>query len=200
MVMAVGEPAAPAAIADGLDSLILRIRAGEKDAFELLMAQTEGRVLGLAWRLLGSRDQARDAAQEVFMRIYRSLDSFRLGESFPAWTARITVNVCADHARRRGPFSQATELEQLPHPASEDLVEAILTDQRRALLRQALAALTPAERSALVLRDLEGLSTEEAAAALGIRPVTVRSQISSARTKLRTFCERLLNRPKGGPP
>jgi RNA polymerase sigma-70 factor (ECF subfamily) len=93
----------------------------------------------------------------------------------------------------------ATEdLDALPQDAGAE--EAVLLEQRRVLLQRALGTLTPAERSALVLRDLEGLSTEEVARALGVRPVTVRSQISNARTKLNAFCARLLRTQPGGLP
>ena len=73
-------------------------------------------------------------------------------------------------------------------------------DQRRALVRRALHSLTPAERAALVLRDMEGLSTEETAKALGVRPATVRSQVSNARAKVQAFCARWMRDSSGGRP
>jgi RNA polymerase sigma-70 factor (ECF subfamily) len=78
--------------------------------------------------------------------------------------------------------------------------EAVLLHQRRALVRQALATLPLAERTALVLRDLEGHSTEEVAHILGVRPVTIRSQVASARAKVQAFCARLLKPTDGGRP
>ena len=193
----------PATEAGPLDGVIARILSGETEAFEELMALTEKQILGLAWKLLRDREQARDAAQEAYFRIYRSLDRYRFGESFQAWMYRITANVCCDLARKRGPFMAAPEtLETLAHAhhGSEYAEEAVLLGQRRALVRQALGTLSPAERKALVLRDLEGLSTEEVARILGVRPVTVRSQIASARSKMQIFCARLLRRTSGGLP
>lgn len=186
-----------------LDEVIIRIRRGEVDAFEDLMALTEKPLLTVAWRILGERDLARDAAQEAYLRIYRSLDHFRLGENFHAWMYRITVNVCYDLMKKRGPSMGPTEdLENLTGEYQEpgNPEEDLLLEQRRALVRQALGSLTPAERSALVLRDLHGLSTQEAAMALGVRPATVRSQAASARAKVRAFCARLLRRNAGGFP
>ena len=201
LLMELGDAALPEAIQDPLEPIILSIRAGDREAFESLMVLTERRVLGLAWRLLRNREQALDASQEVFLRIYRSLDGFRLGENFMAWAARITVNVCADLAKRRGPTSSLDEgLDSLPHPDSANQEQSVLRGQQQALLRQALAVLSPGERNALVLRDLEGLSTGEAAAALGVQSVTVRSQVSSARAKLRKHLAPHLRRWKGGPP
>jgi RNA polymerase sigma-70 factor (ECF subfamily) len=78
--------------------------------------------------------------------------------------------------------------------------EAVLLQQRRAMIQRALRSLPQAERAALVLRDLEGFSTEEAARILGVRPVTIRSQVSSARAKVQAFCSRLLQPPQGGRP
>lgn len=182
-----------------LDALIRRIRAGDAEAFEDLMARTEARVLGVAWRILRDRDLARDAAQETYLRIHRSLAGFRLGEDFQAWMTRIALNVCFDLAKKRGPFpDRGADLEALAQPGPPAAEEAVLLAQRRALVRQALQTLTPAERSALVLRDLEGHSTEEVARTLGVRPATVRSQVASARSKLTAFCARF--RSPGGAP
>lgn len=179
-----------------LDAAVVRVLGGETAAFEDLLVHIEGKVLAVAWRMLGDREQARDAAQEIYLRIFRSLDRFRLGEDFHGWCYRITVNVCLDHLKARGPA--APELMDLPDPCHVHPEEGILQDQRRALVRRALTTLTPAERAALVLRDMEGLPTEQVAQTLGIRAVTVRSQVSSARSKLQVFCSRLLR--KGGPP
>ncbi|HTL98518.1 MAG TPA: RNA polymerase sigma factor [Holophagaceae bacterium] len=188
---------------DPLDAVAHRAREGEPGAFEELMALTDLKVLGVAWRILGDRDQARDAAQEVYLRIYRSLAGYRPTEGFRAWMHRITVNVCFDHMRKRGPRMASFEDQEgldHAHPGGEHPEEALLLDQRRALVRQALQTLPAAERAALVLRDLEGLSTEEAAKALGVRPATVRSQISNARAKVQAFCARRTRPAAGGRP
>jgi len=186
---------------DPLAPLIERILGGEVNAFEDLMARTEARVLALAWRMLGDRHLAEDAAQETYLRVFRSLHTFRLGERFEAWLVRIAVNVCRDLARKRGPLPVLLDsMDALPgDPATKDAEETTLWHQRRALVQQALASLPQAERAALVLRDLEGLSTEEAAHILGVRPVTIRSQAASARDKVKAFCARLLH-PQGGRP
>ena len=192
----VAVPASPA------DRLVAQVRAGNLDAFGELMTLTEQLVLAVAWRVLGDRDQARDAAQETFLRVYRSLDRFRLGESFQAWICQITVNVCRDLARKRGPV--AVELEVLEHHgggAAWACPEAeALQVERRAMIQQALRTLPEGERTALVLRDIEGFATEDVARVLGVRPVTVRSQVASARAKLRAYCDRHLQRTSGGTP
>lgn len=187
--------------ADPLEPLIRRILAGEAEAFEGLMARTEGRVLALAWRILGNRHLAEDAAQETFLRVFRSLNTFRLGEPFEAWMIRIAVNVCHDLARKRGPLPVPVEsLDHLEAHATPGAEETVLLHQHRAMVQQALATLPKAERAALVLRDLEGLPTEEVARILGVRPVTIRSQVSAARAKVQVYCAHLMKPAQGGRP
>jgi RNA polymerase sigma-70 factor (ECF subfamily) len=193
-------PAAGRAAEDPLEGLPGRVLAGDTEAFERLVALTEAKVLGLAWRLLGDRDQARDAAQEVYLRVYRSLAAFRPGDGLAAWMYRITVNVCSDHARRRGPAMIPVDPEDRGHGAGHGhQEEVLLRSEHRDLVRRALATLTSAERSAIVLRDLEGLETAQVARILGVRPVTVRGQAAAARVKIQQFCARILGM-KGGRP
>jgi RNA polymerase sigma-70 factor, ECF subfamily len=193
--------AAPVVDASPLEGIISRVLGGETEAFEELVLLTESQILGLSWKILRDRDLARDAAQETYLRIYRALEGYRPGEGFQAWMYRITLNVCFDLARKRGPLmapESVLESEAHAHPATAE--EAVLLTQRRALVRQALDTLTPAERSAIVLCDLEGCSTEDVARTLGVKAVTVRTQVSSARSKLQAFCSRLVRRTNGGLP
>ena len=192
--------------ADPLAPLVARTRAGDAAAFDELMRATERKVVATAWRMLGDREDARDAAQEVYLRAFKYLARFREGEDFQAWLYRITVNVCRDAAarRRRGAGGREASGKEIERAAAElenlaggpDAERDALRAQQRELLRRAIDALPERERAALVLRDLEGLSTEEVARILNTRPVTVRSQVSSARAKLKTYCERLQR--KGG--
>ena len=185
--------------------LVARVRAGDELAFERIMLATEQRVVSIAWRMLGNREDARDATQDVYLRVFKYLERFRAGEDFRAWLYRITINVCHDFARKKGVsgpvqcdqidfVEESAVLETVPRGANPESLA--LHEQQLALIRSALQSLPPKERAALVLRDLEGFSTEEVAQALGSRPVTVRSQVSSARVKIKTYCERL-TRKKG---
>lgn len=204
----------PEPAADPLAALVARARCGDAAAFEALMSATERKVVATAWRFLGEREDARDAAQEVYLRAFKYLGRFRAGEDFGAWLYAITVNVCRDAARKRGPFGAGgawpagvesdgalegaaahfkTASEASPS-SSSDAERDTLVAQQRALLRRALAMLPEKERAAVVLRDMEGRTTEEVARLLNSRPVTVRSQVSSARAKLKAYCERLLRK------
>ncbi|HEX8853701.1 MAG TPA: sigma-70 family RNA polymerase sigma factor, partial [Pyrinomonadaceae bacterium] len=155
-----------------------------------------------AWRLLGNREDTRDATQETYLRAYKYLRSYRAGEDFQAWLYRVAVNVCRDMLRAgRGTTSRISSFEDERTgagldalAADDDTEQAALLAQRRAIVGRALATLPEKERTAVVLRDLEGLSTEEVARMMKTRPATVRSQVSTGRAKLKLYCERLLSR------
>lgn len=184
-----------------LDPQIARARQGDLTAFDQIMVLHQQRVIGLAWRMLGNQDDARDAAQETFLRVYKHLNKFDPEQDFAAWLYRIAVNVCRDLARKRGrgnPTSLEAEQEAgtMKEPASAHNTErSAMHAQERAIVVRALATLSEKERAAVVLRDLEGLPTEEVARILGSSPTTVRSQISMARVKIKQFRERWMKHP-----
>lgn len=184
-----------------VDDLIERAKAGEAAAFDQIMIRYQRRVVSTAWRMLGSEDDAKDAAQEVFMRTYRYLKSFKQGQDFAGWLYRIVINVCRDAAKRRGRSRdflslQAVDAEVQAGP--DDLESDAILAQQRELISRALAALSTKEREALVLRDIEGFSTEEVARILGSSATTVRSQICSGRAKIKQYKDRMLNRKRRG--
>src|SRR5580704_7086952 len=158
-----------------------RERTGGR-VFEELVAAHERMVLRTAYRLLGSLEDAQDAAQEVFLRLFRNLGRME-GEPKP-WLYRVTVNVCNDHHRRRMPVAELDEHRADPAPDPE---RALTLDERKRLLVDGLATLAERERACVVLRDIEGLSTAETAAILGVEEGTVRSHISTARVKLARY-------------
>ncbi len=87
--------------ADYLTILVTRARAGDALAFERIMLATEQRVVSIAWRMLGNSADAQDATQEVYLRVFKYLARFRVGEDFRGWLYRITINVCHDLTRRK---------------------------------------------------------------------------------------------------
>jgi RNA polymerase sigma-70 factor, ECF subfamily len=182
-------------------SLIESARGGDTSAFEQIVIHYQRKVLATAWRMLGNQDDARDAAQEVFLRAFKYLASYRADQDFGGWLYRITVNVCRDAGRKRSQIAFTSFEDErdgsLEHAASEENLEAsAIRAEQRALVAEALNTLTKKERAALVLRDLEGLPTEEVARLLGTSATTVRSQVSAARAKIKQFHERLLRRAK----
>jgi len=173
--------------------LIAAAKGGDLAAFEQVIRQYERLVLVTALRLLGNLADAQDASQEVFLRLYRNLGKVESSGAFPSWLYRVTVNVCHD-LRRKRPAAAPMEDAALAPAAEADPQQATVEAERRYALNLSLRRLSEKERAALVLRDLEGLSTEAVARALGSSQATVRSQISKARVKMRGFMEHYFRR------
>jgi RNA polymerase sigma-70 factor (ECF subfamily) len=175
-------------------------KTGDALAFERIILLHQRLVLMTALHLLGEVNDAKDAAQEVFLRLHKYLYQFDEDRHFAPWLYRMTVNVCRDIYRQRrksatlslSEISENRELELLtsPHDLDADLTLA----EQRCIVSEGLKVLTVKEREVLVLRDIEGLSSQEVAGLLGSTQVTVRSQLSMARLKLRKFAERYLRR------
>jgi RNA polymerase sigma-70 factor (ECF subfamily) len=188
-----------------LAPVVERARAGDSAAFGQIMDHCQRKVISTAWRMLGDREDARDAAQEVFLRAYKYLGGFDTAEDFSGWLYRITVNVCRDIARKRGrldqfkSFESEREMGNLEALASGENVEAAaIQSEQQEIIARALSTLSKRERAAIVLRDLEGLPTEEVARILGSSQTTVRSQISSARVKIKQYRDRVMKRGRRG--
>jgi RNA polymerase sigma-70 factor (ECF subfamily) len=155
--------------------LVRRARRGDIDAFEQLMRAHDRQVYRLAARLLGNDADAQDAAQEVFLRLHRSLSRIDEDRAIGPWLYRVTVNVCNDVLRCR---RTAAPLEEIPSGGDTQTVLEV---------QAALNRLPEKQRAAIVLREVEGLSTAEVAEILGSTETTVRSAIAIARSKLRQW-------------
>ncbi|MGH2717122.1 MAG: RNA polymerase sigma factor [Actinomycetota bacterium] len=161
------------------DELVRRFVAGEaKDAVDVLIRRHQDRVFGIAYRILGNRSDALDAAQEVFVVVFRKAKSFRHQSAFTTWLYRLTVNACTDLHRRRARQPVPAEALEAPIPDGAGAVDDQLA------IAQALALLPPEQRSAVVMRDLYGLSYEEIAGATSAAVGTVKSRISRGRDAL----------------
>jgi RNA polymerase sigma-70 factor (ECF subfamily) len=150
--------------------------------FDRLVRLHERMVLGVAYRLLGRMEDAQDAAQEVFLKLFQKQKDIQ-GDPKP-WLYRVTVNVCNDRYRKKIVVAEPNERAADP---SADALMTITLEERKRLLKEGLETLGERERTAIVLRDIEGLSTKEVAKILGVEEVTVRSQISVARVKLAKY-------------
>jgi RNA polymerase sigma-70 factor, ECF subfamily len=176
-----------------LRELIKGAKAGDLKAFERIVVLHQSLVLRVAQRLLLNGEDAKDAAQEVFIRLHRSLGRFQQDQDFGPWLYRMTVNICHDVRRRRKreiSLDSAMAMFDLSPSAEET---AALREQRELVLA-ALGELTDREREVIVLRDLEGLSTAEVAGLTGSLETTVRSQISMGRVKIRNHVAARLRR------
>ena len=159
-------------------------REGDDAAFEEIMILTERRVAQIAWQILGNAEDVKDAMQETFVRFFRHLRRYDENQDLHAWLARITINVCRDQLRQRKRLHLFTPLAEHAATAQTDEAPADSLLIGRALM-EAIDSLPPKERKAVILRDIDGLSTMEVATALGTTVSTVRVQLSRARLKLR---------------
>lgn len=168
-------------------------QAGHAALFEELLKVYAPMVLRTAQRLLLSEADAEDAAQEVFLKLLRVAAKVDRARDPRPWLYRITVNVCHD-LRRKRPL--AMELENAAEPAAGGPTpeEQWSLEERRRMLFNALSALSEREREAIVLRDLEGLTTAEVGEAMGTTEATVRSQIAMGRMKLKEHIASQLRR------
>jgi len=185
--------------------LISRLRARELAAFEELVAQFERPVYALCFRLLGDAEEARDAAQETFLKVYRGLGSFRGEAGLKTWIYRIAINQAMNQQRwwrrrhreetisldiARGP-SDMTIGNLLPGRDASPEAQAISSERERSIML-ALGEIKQEYRIALILREIEELSYEEIAEAIGISIGTVKSRIARGREELRRRVKELI--------
>ena len=177
-------------------AVIQAVLDGDINAYELLVKEYEKNVYNLALRMVGNSEDAADMSQEAFIKAYNSLTSFRGDSKFSVWLYRIVSNVCLDYLRSRGrrqTVSLSTENDDGEDVeidiADETQSPERLLDRRltRDAVRRGLAALPPEHRQILLLREIQGLSYDEIADALGIEAGTVKSRIFRARKKLCAF-------------
>jgi RNA polymerase sigma-70 factor (ECF subfamily) len=178
---------------DTLSGLVRKAREGDLASFEQIVRLHERAVLGLAQKILLNRAAASDAAQEVFLRLHKNLSRLDEERDLSAWLYRTTSNACVDILRRsRNDLS--LDLVAEPIDAAENPEQTVAADQQKQLVLAALKKLSPAERQAIVLRDLEGFPTAEVARILAVSEGTVRSQISTGRAKIKDFVMAQLRR------
>src|SRR2546428_1022622 len=147
-------------------AILERAIAGDVSAFEQIIVRYERRVLTLAWRLLGKSEDAQDASQEVFLRAFRFLHRFDTRRPFEPWLMKMTVNVCHDVGRKRLQHPNALIDPDALRSASDPHTE-LHSEEQKKMLYDALQELPEKERAAVVLRDIEGLTTAEVAEILG---------------------------------
>lgn len=176
-------------------TLIARCRAGEQAACEQLVADHQAMVFQLGCHLLGSRDEAYDLSQEVFLRVFRTIDRFRADASLKTWIYRIAINQASNRRRfwsrrhRLGQVSLDAHVEVHGEPTEATDASSphriLASKELAARLTVALDALPFDQRTVIILREVEGLSYDEIAQALDIAVGTVKSRLTRARQALR---------------
>jgi RNA polymerase sigma-70 factor (ECF subfamily) len=185
------------------EDLMARIAKGDEDAFEILVNRHQTSVLNLIYRFIGNRTQAKDLAQDVFIRVWQAAGSYQPKAKFTTWIYRITVNLCFNElksARRKKWFSFHRTDEHSENgieetlsdgaPSAEDL---LLSKERSRQISDALQSLPDNQRMALVLKKYDGLSYEEIARVMGCSVPAVESLLVRAKRALQ---EKLKNYEK----
>jgi RNA polymerase sigma-70 factor, ECF subfamily len=181
-------------VRDDEGALVAAAKAGEVPAFEELVNRYERRIFRLTMNITQNREDAQDATQDAFLKAYQHLDSFQGGSRFYTWLVRIAVNEALMRLRRRRP--NVVSLDE-PTATDEDLMPRQVEDwgptpeqryartEMNSILTSSISDLDPIFRTVFLLRDVEGLSTEETAETLGVSLPAVKSRLLRARLKLR---------------
>ena len=171
-------------------ALVRRAQAGDLDAYELLVRGHADQLYAVILRVVGNRQDAEDITQETLLRGWRAIGSFRGGSRFSTWLRRIAINetnrFLERGARRRSQQSVEEQEDRLASPADQQPAARAELHALQDALRLAVAQLPVKLRVALELRDMEGLSTREAAAVVGIREAAFKTRLHQARMKVRT--------------
>ena len=198
--------AMPVSSLSGADeaSLVAQSREGDARAYSELVRRYEGKIFRLAQHITQNREDAEDVLQETFMRAYEHLDQFQGASKFYTWIVRIAVNQALMKLRRRK-SDKSVSLDETIDTGEDTVVREIAAwdedpeqrfsrEELRGILDSAVQSLDPLYRSVFVLRDVDDLSTEETAEALGLSVPAVKSRLLRARLQLREKLTRYFKR------
>ncbi len=174
--------------------LIQRLKKGDRDAFNEIVTIHQNKVVNIAYGMLSSREDALDAAQETFLKVYNGIDAFKGGSSISTWIYRICTNVCTDMLRKRQRSATIISIdreddENSPiHEIADDSPtpdNSVIMNEQQKAVRHAISQLSDEYRTVLTLCDIEGLSYEEISAVLKCPVGTIKSRLSRARNNLK---------------
>jgi len=179
----------PATQQASTDDLIQRCFDGDQRAWEAIVRQHWRRVFNVAYRFVGTHEESEDLTQEIFLKIFKSLGTFDRRANFQTWLISVSRNLCIDHYRsvrkERELIDRSVDAGELSPIATTISPQAALERQDQVgLLKDALGALSPALRTAVLLRDIRELTYQEIAAHLGLPEGTVKSRINRGRAEL----------------
>ena len=180
-----------------MDELVRRLQKGDDTAFEEFVSEYEKKIYTLALRQMGNSQDAEDITQEVFLRVYRNIGTFRAESRLSTWVYQITMNACIDATRRRSRRVEVTPMytdedgeEQVPVELPDESYAPERVYEQTALrdqIREGLAHLSEEHRRILILRDINGLSYTEIGEVLGLSEGTVKSRLFRARDRMCTL-------------
>ena len=178
------------------EELVARSARGDADSFNQLITRWERPIYALAYRVIGHEEDARDVCQETFLRAFRGIAAFKGQAKFSSWLYRIALNLCRDWIRRqrRTPVVQSPEGVDLTELASErgpaESVEDLVSRQDMSrLVARAMRSLSEEQRTAVVLKEYQGLTFQEIADLLGCPLSTVKTRLYQGLTLLRRQLE-----------
>jgi RNA polymerase sigma-70 factor (ECF subfamily) len=178
-----------AVVYDDDPDLIAKACRGDLKAYRECVDRFSPRVYTIAYQMVGNAADAQDIAQEVFIRLHRSLDRYQPTARFTTWLYRLTVNLAIDyqrrHARHRHRSADDSPEAQAVADPGPGPDEAMSASEFHGAIRKLAERLTPKQRSVFVLRDLQGFTTEEIAAILKCRQSTVRVHLAQARAQIK---------------
>ena len=167
--------------------LIIKASNGDVDAFESIYRATASYVYTISYRVLGSKEEAEEVTQDVFMSVHRNLGKFRFRSTFKTWIYRITLNKAINSYRklsrkrkRNVPFDESIDPEHNVTSGNEKFER----EHNETLVKGMMAELAPEQRACLLLKEIEGMKYEEISRVLGVKLNTVRTRIKRAREKL----------------
>jgi RNA polymerase sigma-70 factor (ECF subfamily) len=175
-------------------ALLERIRNGDDSGFEQIVKMHTGKIIGLAWRLVGNREEAEDLAQEAFLRLHRSLPEFRGESRISTWLYRTTTRLAIDHLRRERikrklfffrPDDETPDPTDLARDTRNDPGRDLVNREAMKSLRRSLGKLSSRQQVIFTLRHYEGLSLKEIAEHLDLEIGTVKAHLHRAVTQMR---------------
>lgn len=175
--------------------MVRRAAAGDQRAFNLLVECYQRRLYNYCYRMVGNADDACDVTQEAFVRAYRNIETFRVGEPFLPWLYRIAHNLCIDHLRRK-PSTLSLDLEieegREPGDGRDNPEDQAQESETRRLIQEAIADLPPKYRAVMMLRHGQGMSLEEIAQTLSLPLNTVKVHLHRAREQMKNRLQHVM--------
>lgn len=179
------------------ENLLKKSKSGDVAAFEELMDGYQKKIFNIALRMIGNHEDASELAQEVLIKIYKSIRSFKEEAAFSTWIYRITTNVCLDELRKRKNRTMISINEEIAvgdgevslqiadhGPTPEEILEQ---KETRKIIENAIGKLSPEHRTVIILRELQNLDYEEISEITKVPVGTVKSRINRARQELRNI-------------
>src|SRR5437899_2297100 len=181
---------------DAIEALIQRCLQGDQIAWDLIVRQYWRKVFNVAYKFVGKHDEAEDLTQDIFLKIFKSLNTFDRRANFQTWLFSVSRNLCIDHYRavrkERETINRDVDASDLsPVSTTVNQLTALERRDRVALLRVALDLLAPTLRAAVMMRDIQEMTYQEIAASLHLPEGTVKSRINRGRIELARQIQKL---------